>query len=183
MYKQKTHVLGADSGGLEELVHTLKQDHLRLLQRSVPCQPHGLLDDACTITHARVSTMLVLSPGWHQHHTCVSTAVLCRRCATACIVQPRMSMRACLHSSAEHCSQVCDCHSCIGRVGGLSITPGQGKETHCQGSMSRLQGQSCLAASPGIAEPPLPRSAASKCTLSDARRMRRQHCAYRRMYS
>lgn len=46
-----THVLGADTSGLEQLVHALKQHHLGLLQGSVPCQAHGLLDDACHRAH------------------------------------------------------------------------------------------------------------------------------------
>ena len=41
-----SYVLGVDAGGLEELVHGLKQDHLGLLKGRVPGQLHGLLDDA-----------------------------------------------------------------------------------------------------------------------------------------
>ena len=44
----RTYILRADPSGLEELVHALKQHHFSLLQRSIPGQPHGLLDDACS---------------------------------------------------------------------------------------------------------------------------------------
>jgi hypothetical protein len=45
-----TDLLGGHAGLLQQLVHGLEEHHLALLQRRVPAEAHGLLDDACTKT-------------------------------------------------------------------------------------------------------------------------------------